>query len=179
MFPGIEDGGIRIDVGDEILTKYTLELDGYTRYTLSGDRIDARDCYVGENLDVNLIGITDAIITFQTSEFDRFTEISTRIDGKAGNKVLILSFCDGENVRIALQPASPSDQELIPTKSTVGHPIDPDEMCYELINCYGDCVAYFETAFADRPELAHAVDEVNEWANGQIQRLENAIDTTK
>lgn len=171
IFPGYEHGGVRIVIGGRVLTRYTSRSGGFARYDAHGNPIENTDGYVGEYLDTNLDNLTDSIVRFQHEDFDRYNELSAPMVEEPGDSTVVLSFCDGEHARIAFQPMEYGHSEEFPTEVTVGYAIDPDEMCRELIDCYEDCVTYFENAFGDKPDFQDAVEEVHDWADEHIQDL--------
>ncbi len=94
-----------------------------------------------------------------------------------GDSTVVFSFCDGDHVRMAYQPKASGIAEQFPTEVTVGYAVDPDNVCRELIECYKDCTQYIDIAYGDNPEYEAEVSDVHEWAEGEIQRLEKAIET--
>ncbi|RRJ30784.1 hypothetical protein [Halocatena pleomorpha] len=173
-FPGLE-GGIRITVDNIVLTRRKNFQSYYDELYNSNGRQHDHDPaeYPGRWLNWNLDALKDAVLRFQQGEFDRYEEVPAKMEDEPGFSTIILSFCDGEHVRIAYQPVSADIGYHIPVKSTIGYSINPDELCHELVGCYQECICYVENAYTDWDygDLSEEINEIQRWADEHIQEL--------
>lgn len=172
-FPGIMHGGIYISVDDRVLTRYKDSYDGFANYDLQGNRLENAEQYVGEYLMTSLDNLRKAVVRFQRDDFDRYEEISARMVQEPGDSTVVLSFCDGEHARIAFQPVSADPGHEYPPEVAVGYAIDPDEMCYELVECFRECATFVEKGYTDWEygDLSEDIDDVHDWTNRNIEKL--------
>lgn len=170
-YPGFDDGGIRISVDGIVLTRYKNFQDECARYDVAGESLDAPGEYVGESLDLSLKQLKQAIIRFQSGEFECYEAIPAKMKAEPGFSRVILSFCDGEHARIAFQPESAEYGSYFPTEVTVGYAIDPNQMCHELVGCYEECVTFAENAYGEYEDMDEEMNEIRDWADEHIQDL--------
>lgn len=171
-YPGFDDGGIRISVDGHVLTRYETPFEGFAKYDAEGNPLEHDSGeYVGQFLDINLKQLKNAILRFQDNDFERYEELPAKMEEEPGDSAVVLSFCDGEHVRIAFQSASGCYGSDYPTEVAVGYAIDPDEMCRELADCYRECVTFFENAFGEYDDMDEEFDEVHDWTDRHIEEL--------
>ncbi len=176
-YPGYLDGGIRISIDGDILTRYTDRSDPAARYSLSGERLPNPEEFVGEDIDFGLLHLKEITHRFLRNDLDRHEILVAKMTGEPGIGFVTLSFCDGEHARIAFQPRRAEYGRHFPTDVTVGHVVDPNELGQEIIECYEDCVRFAEIAYGEYDDMIEELAEVRDWAAKHIQQLKDAIDS--
>ncbi len=176
-FPGYDIGGIRLEVDGDILTQLTNEYCGAANYAANGKEIIDTTQYIGEYLSFILQDFTEAIVRFQTGTVDRYEAIPIEIMEGTEFCCIVVSFCDGNNVRLAVQPTTPEYREYFPLQSTVGYAVNPDAVCQELIGCFEQCVEFAERVHVEYDNIPGELAVATDWATTHIQQLEDAIDS--
>lgn len=179
-FPGGE-GTIRIAIDGEVLTESNGvdPSDSWEAlYDATGEQVDDPTAeFTGEYLDFLLSNLQEALVRFQSGDFDRYEEVPAKVSDPTHENVFVLSFVDGERVRIAYQPLEAQFYTLrIPDAALRGYIVDPDDLCRELADCYREWKRFIDNAYPDHPDFRGAdIPEFKAELDERISELEALV----
>lgn len=179
-FPG-GGGSIRVAIDGDVLTKYEGVDPAETEeelYDVDGNELDhSVDEFTGENLAFALGNLHDALVRFQTGDFDRYEEVPAEVKDPSSRSVFVLSFVDGDRTRIAFQPlAAKFYSDRYRDGSLRGYVVHPDDLCRELIDCYREWKRFVGNAYPDHEDFPEEyVVEFHEAYDEKITELEDLI----
>lgn len=144
----------------------------------TGEQVDDPTAeFTGEYLDFILSNLQEALVRFQSGDFDRYEEVPAKVSDPTHENVFVLSFVDGERVRIAYQPLEAQFYTpRIPDAALRGYIVDPDDLCRELADCYREWKRFVDNAYPDHEDFPEeAIAEFHEVYDEKIAELEELI----
>ncbi|WP_330630946.1 hypothetical protein [Halocatena halophila] len=169
------DGGIRVEIDGTALTQYTESNWDRIMYDKNGDEVTNSDEYVGMYLSFTLMHLKEAIIRYSIGDIGRYEEVPAEIGADEPFGCFVLSFCDGDDIRIAFQPITEEHRDFFSTRVAIGYAVSPRDLCEELLTCYQDCFTYVDNYHGDE-SWNDPMWEAYEWSQNNIQDLQNVLD---